>query len=431
MLSTRTIAMLAAGGIIAVIVGCLLLFMPRADDPAMQAEDAVADVADTVPADDADEEVDNGPEPLVLPALPQAAYKEASRQFEIAYKRPADRYDALSLLGEASFRAGNWPLAIAAFQQIPTSNKLYGIPTRVRQGEALVKLHRAREAEAVFRNVLSLPEFGRAYTVTAIFQLIYLYGVQLRFEERHALLKQLHELGEAELSDTLLYCFPSQHRWNGSRAVTWFESMLKVDPRNFKLRVALGRYRMGQGELDKSRYVLQKLCVRKPDNLAAQAALLACLHEQSDFDEMQRVMADLPTATATTPATQPWLLLRVKGGFYQHNKQYPQAVACFKQLLQAVPTDSESHLRLGQIYAATGKVKLRDQAFAKANGLARIQNRIGAIGRTSDNAQALLEVVEICRDIGFNDQALLMIQAACKLHPDHQPLQALRQELAP
>jgi tetratricopeptide (TPR) repeat protein len=371
----------------------------------------------------------NPSEETLPSAISPSEYASAKREFEATYQKEADRYDVLSWLAEANFKAGRWQTAAACFEQIPSETPRYGHFARLGQGRALLKLFHAPEAEKNLREFLRLeeqsPELSKTHLSEALFQLDYLLGIELRFEDRKPVLRALIQLGAAEQEEVLNYCFPSLHRWNGSQAVTALEKFWKEDPRDPRLRVALGRYRTGQGRLEEALAILHECRQEFPKSVSTAAALLACLHEQNAWEEMSEIVDTLPPPEDD----HPWLLLRLRGHYHNHAGQFAEAVDCFQRVLKSNAADAESWIGLGTAYAGQKDAKNQLAALNTARELSRIQNRIGwALGQP-DDAEALLEIAVIAADIDLAVESRLVVEFALRKHPRHQSLLDLQQRL--
>ncbi|MCA9141215.1 MAG: tetratricopeptide repeat protein [Planctomycetaceae bacterium] len=320
--------------------------------------------------------------------------------------------------------------AVACLERVTSDDPERGTEARLQQGLLLVTLHHATEAERNFQEFIALAQAGRKVpgeqVAEALDMLRFLLGVELRFEERHAILRAIHLLNAADTNDAITYCFPSVLRWNGEQAVRWLEEFLAQDPEDFTLRVALGRYRTGQGNLDEAEDVLRRCCIERPDDLRAQAALLACHYERADWEQMEDILADLPPAHPD----EPWLLLRLRGHVHNHFGRFQNAADVFTMAITADPANGESHLGLGKALAGLHRDDESKQEFAKTNVIARIQNRLGWIQVRDDDVSALMEVAELCEEIDLDVRAGVIARRILQLSPQHEGAQGLLSRLA-
>jgi tetratricopeptide (TPR) repeat protein len=368
-----------------------------------------------------------------MPAPPegvsQRQFDLAARAYQQRYRREPDYFDVISWLAESEFALGEREQARRCFELIPSTHPRYGRAARLQQGEAAIHLHRAREAEQNFREFLQLehehPQRPPQEALHARQQLRHLLEVQLRFEERHELLREMTAAGEADAFETVAYCFPTLLLWNGRQTVTWLEQFLAQDPDDFALRVAHGRYLTSWGQLPEASAVLEKCCAEKPDDLPAQAALLEYWRAQNDWGAMEAVLEKLPPASDADP----WLLSRLRGHFCNHLGQYEAALACFDRVLRTDPSCAECRLGQAQAWAGLERPNDRQRALHAANVLARIQNRLGWVQSGANAAQPLSEIAELCLAIDLVDHARIVMRLLERTSPNHAGLRRLRSRL--
>jgi len=365
-----------------------------------------------------------------LPAeISQADYAAAKEQFEAAYQREANRDDVFSWLGESAFKQQRWEQAAASFHQISSDTPRYGHLARLFEGRTLLKLNRAPKAEENLREFLRLeqkdPQLPESHAGEALFQLDYLLGIELRFEDRRPVLRDILRLDIAEREEVMNYCFPSLLRWNGSIAASKLEEFIKEDPKDPRLRMALGRYRTGQGRLDEAREVLRDLRVEYPKSVSTAAALLACLYEEEAWNEMAEIVQSLPPPEDS----HPWLLLRMRGHFHNHQGEFALAADCFQRVLKANPADAESWIGQAAAYAGMNNSAEQQLALERARQLSVIQNRAGWVLDGTKDPDSLLEVAGIAEDLGLINEALLVVAVGLKERPKHAKLVEARNRL--
>jgi tetratricopeptide (TPR) repeat protein len=359
------------------------------------------------------------PDGVLPPGLSQDQYLEAARAWQAKHGREPEQVDVLVWLADSFAVEGKLNAAIACYEAIPSEHPSYGPGARLEQAKALIRLNRAPEAEAnltAFMDVMSedRPVSWRQL-VEALDLLRFLLEVQLRFEETRKVLRVIHSIDAARTFETMAYCFPSVLRWNGEQSVRWLEGFVEENPDDFKLRVALGRYRTGEGKLAEAEKILQECCRQRPENLYAWAALLACYYEQDDWARIRQAMATLPPIKNSDP----WLLSRLRGHLHNHEAQFQEAVECFQQALAADPANAESYLGLAQAYAGLKRDGDRATALRKAHVIARLQNRTGWASVKEGDVEPLLEMVGLCEEIDLGDQALLVAKLVLKIDPDN------------
>lgn len=368
------------------------------------------------------------------PALPQGVsrelYEAVRNDLGHSDDQPPTESAILFALAERLRADREFGAAVACLERVPSDDPERGTEARLQQGLLLVTLHHAAEAERNFQELIALAQAGRKVpsdqVAEALDMLRFLLGVELRFEERHGILRATHLLNVADTNDAITYCFPSVLRWNGEQAVRWLEEFLAQDPEDFTLRVALGRYRTGQGNLDEAEDILRRCCIERPDDLCAQAALLACHYERADWEQMEDILANLPPAKPD----EPWLLLRLRGHVHNHFGRFQNAADVFTMAITADPANGESHLGLGKALAGLHRVDESKQEFAKANVIGRIQNRLGWIQVRDEDVTALMEVAELCEEIDLDVRAGLIARRILELSPHHEGAKGLLSRLA-
>lgn len=155
----------------------------------------------TADAPNGNEKADASKEPeepqVSLPAgMTPDEYDRAAAMFRSFYPGSSpDRFDILSLSGELAANEEDYAKAIACLREIPTSHPRYGLPARLQEGTALVKLHRVTEAESVLREYLSEARKKESIRIQDVIDaykwMNYVLSAELRLEERAAFLVEL------------------------------------------------------------------------------------------------------------------------------------------------------------------------------------------------------------------------------------------------
>ena len=363
-----------------------------------------------------------------VPPLPaevtQRQYELAARLFKIKYKRPADRIDTLSWLAESAYAEGKLAQAVACFAEIPTEHPVYGRMARYQQASALLALHDAPAAETMFRELIALeesqPTIAAKLLIDARQRLRHILEVELRFEDRHALLRGVLDRGENDGFEAVAGCFPTLLRWNGPEATGWLEEFLAIHPQDPVLQTALGRYRMGQGRLDEARTLLEQVCRARPEDLLARAALLDCYWEAGLDEELAAAMAQL----AALDPQEPWRLLLVRGRFALRQQQPAVAHAAFLALLTADRTNIEAWLGISQAAGALRRDSERTHALLMVKELGRIQDLLGKAINEPRKPQPFLRGAELCAPLGLDREGQILLAHARRVAEDDQPVTA-------
>ena len=368
------------------------------------------------------------------PPLPEGVtpqqFTDAAAWYRENYGTEPDHESVLSVLAEQMLQNDEQQSAVACFDAIPDDHPVYGASARLQQGQLLYRLDRAVEAEAHLKQFLKLeqsqPQSTRRERVVAIEHLRYLLGVQLRLEEQRELIRPTLQWPEASGHNTVLYCFPSLMNWTGSESIRRLERFLRHDPHNIPLRIALGRYRTTQGKLDEALSVLEACRAEDSDNLAATAALLRCLKERGDSERHTELMQQLPLVDKTDP----WLLTLERGHFANHQDRPDDAISSFNRMLEIDPANAEAWTGLARAYQLKKQFEQSTDAQRKGQVLARIQNRIGWIQEQKDQVRPVIEIAELCREIGLDDHALAVARIAQRLNPKDTRVTTMLAELA-
>ncbi|MEI8378693.1 MAG: tetratricopeptide repeat protein [Planctomycetota bacterium] len=354
-------------------------------------------------------------------------YARGKEAFEARYARSADEADVFSWLGESFLSRDRFQKAVACFEAIPTSHPTYGRMARYLEGQSLLNLHRAPEAEQQLLEFITLevatPQLDQKILIDARQRLRHIFEVELRFEDLHRLLQEIVTRGEDDAHETIVFCFPTLLRWNGPDAVKWLEQFHHTDPTNLHLNVALGRYRTGQGRLDEAIQILNEAVRKHPEDRAAKAALIEALR-QADDPSMPRLVEQLPPQASDDP----WLLLQVRGTFAIQQNRPEVAVTAFRQLIEQNQTSAEAWHGLGQAYRLLGDDTQRKQAQTMATALGRIQNYLGKAMQEPTDLDTFLKISEICLEADLFSEGMLMALCARRIAPaDQRVLSAIQQ----
>jgi tetratricopeptide (TPR) repeat protein len=354
----------------------------------------------------------------------------AAKAFERRYKTPPDHADVVSWLAETAVADNDLERAANCFAAIPTAHPKYGRSARLQQGQVLLKLKRAAAAEAQLREFLiaeqAAPQSPPEHVAHALSQLRHILEVQLRFEERRPVLRELVARHAADGFETIAFCFPTLLRWNGSQTQEWLAEFLRETPDDFRLRLAQARYHTGNGQLDAARKLLDDLLAERPHDRTALAALAAVAYEAADWDELAR------TLDGVTPGdADPWLLHRLRGHLLNHERRFADAIIQFQTALRLDPACAECRVGLAEAFAGLGQPERQREEADKARQLARIQNRLGRLDTEPDQHDALFEVAALSEEIGLAAEARVISEYLLRLSPNHAKATTLLARLPP
>lgn len=366
--------------------------------------------------------------PLELPSgIDQQAYASAAQQFEERYGLPPSREDVLSLLGESLVERKQWEPSFACFKAIPIEHPRYGLSARLQAGQVAIRLNRAVEAEHDLlefeRHVSNDASVPLEHLAAARQWLVYLYSVELRYEERSQILKRLHTSGSANVYDSKQTFFPSLLIWNTALGRGKLQDFLEQNPDHLPLLIARGRYLTGAGELDAALEQLEDCWQREPENRFVKGALLECLYERNDWARMTALVKELAAPTKNDP----WLLIQYCGEVALHENQWQLAADRFETLLQVDPTNLAGHIGLGKAYAALGENAAALRVQEKSKLLAKIRPVLGKVNE--EDAAAADEIADQCIPLGLPEAATVFHGHAQRIRaartgrgiPDHDP----------
>jgi predicted Zn-dependent protease len=368
-------------------------------------------------------------EPKLPAGITAQEYRRAREAFELKYRKVADEIDVLSWVAERKLASHDPADALSCFAAIPTAHPKYGHMARYQQGHILLKLHRAVEAEQQFRELIAAEEeapiLEPRLLIVARENLRHILEVELRFEERHRLLKGIIERGEEDPFEAVVYGFPTVLRWNGPESILWLEQFHAAGPHSPWLEIALGRYRTGQGRLDEARPILERVYQEEPTNLWAAAALIACWQECGDLDRAGELSEKLPPQSKDDP----WQLLTLRGAFALQNGNADVALAAYEQMLRQVRTCTEAWQGVAQAAQLKNDVERRTKALGMVAGLGRIQNHLGKPLQDAADPNSFLDVADLCVEYNLLTEGALMVRAAIHQAPQNERVLATRKAI--
>jgi predicted Zn-dependent protease len=355
---------------------------------------------------------------VTLPALvTPREHQMALRSLKARDRRTPKRTAVLFWLAERYLESQRPADAIKCFAEIPTDDKEYGRRARFQQGQALLGLHLAVDAEQQFLTVLEIeeadPQLESRFLVSARQQLRHILEVELRFEERHALLQTAVQREQATAYEVIASLFPSQLRWNDSTILELLEEFYAADPSQPVLRTAVGRLYTVQGRLAEARLLLEGVVREHPDDLRAVAALIACLREADETDEMDRRLAALPALSNTDP----WLLLLERAANAIRKKQPNVAAEIYEKVIQQNHTSPEAWQGLAQATRLMADTNRREKAIQMLSRLGNIQTLISKGLQKPSDPNSFLDIADLCDQTDLNHAGRILTKYAYKLDP--------------
>ncbi|MFO1040567.1 MAG: FG-GAP-like repeat-containing protein [Planctomycetaceae bacterium] len=340
----------------------------------------------------------------------------AKESFMLAQGHPPKPDELVFWLANLFTERKRFEDAVACYSKIPISHPEFGRRSRFQQGQILLGLNRAMEAEKNFRELLALeeadPRLESRFRVSARQQLRHILEVELRFEERAKLLQPFLEQDETDGFETLATLFPTHLRWNSPIGFEFLEKFYERDRDQPILRTALGRYYTVQGRLEEARTHLEATARQLPNDLGIKAALIALLREANDPD-LNRQMDSLPPANPDDP----WLLQFQRAEHALQANQFQQAASYYEAIIRRDPTCTQAWQGLVQATRTSEESDSRIQAIKMAAGLGRIQYQISRCLQTPTDAPPYLAVADACLDLDLNREGLILSRLAERLDP--------------
>ena len=366
------------------------------------------------------------PSPLTPPLLTAELRQEAESKFRQMYQREPDHFDVVSIAAELAVSRDQLDVANQCFAEIPTSHLLYGPGARFQQGQVLLKLFQAAAAERQFREYLESP--GLESRPIAQEYLRYILEIELRFEERQALLTAKHASGPLIPTEAMFLSFPSLLRWNGELAVDRGRQFYEKDPENPQLQIAWAQYLGGSARADEGLQLIESCLAKDPTNLRALAVKMYLLSELVQDQPLAALVATLPPPQPTDP----WMMLRLRGEEALSRNDLDRAEQCYQWLLEADPAFNECYMGLAEIAGKRNQPEQKAKHLEMARRLALIQNRLGGLQFAEANDPSFyVTLAEQSLAIGLKPQAQLMAESALMIDPKNTTAQTILQKCQP
>lgn len=337
------------------------------------------------------------------PGITAEDYDRAADLYRAMAGRSPDRSDVLFTLGALASDENRWETAAASFEAIAVADPRYGLSARRRFGEVLMHLHRAPQAEAVLREFLRLaagtPSLPPEEIDAARHWLSFLLSVELRFEERAAVLRDIHAAGRANVFDSKQLFFPNLLVWNSTLGRDRLQKFLQQAPEDPRLNVAEGRYLIGEGRLEEARAHLEAWRRRLPHDRPCLAALLECHFERNDWTAFDAVIATAPPPDDA----EPWLLTHMRGEHALHHHRWQEAVEHFSRLLRVEPAHATACMGLSRAYAQLGQPEESQRMQQRNLILARIRPALRKV--TESDPTAAEELAAECEQLELLEAA--------------------------
>ena len=329
--------------------------------------------------------------PVLLPAgVSETAYNEAKLEFVELYHREPNEADVMMTLAEAAVRNDEPEMAVACFERVPSEHIRYGASARLQEAEVLLRSNHADRAEASFRTFLQLADAQNAYPQDDVRLardwLVFLLAVELRFEDRKAILHQIIQDRQFDAYDAKQFYFPTLLIWQSTLGSSRLRDFLEQAPTSRPLLIAQARYLVGEGKLDAADELLKSLRQQYPDDPDVTAASLECFYEQVNWKEFDTILSAAPAYRDD----EPWLLTQMRAEFAAHSQDWTTAETCFRQVLKVDPANPTCHMGLAKALYGLGRTEERKVIQQRSLTLARIRVNLSAVDNTSATAARAL-----------------------------------------
>jgi tetratricopeptide (TPR) repeat protein len=190
-------------------------------------------------------------------------------------------------------------------------------------------------------------------------------------------------------------------------AVDIYQAILVDDPQNFNVRLLLGGLYARMHEYEKARQVLEKLVELNPDSYAGFYYLAKLYQEMRLFDKATEAF-DKALALNWAPT-----LAYEVAELYEQEKRYPEAIAIYRRLIAADPSDEKARSFLTNLYFRQGEV---DKALQEMEDLREV---------SANPARVELAISRILLDADRRTEAIARLNAILKQDPQSDGAKAL------
>jgi predicted Zn-dependent protease len=318
-----------------------------------------------------------------------AEFEAAAAQFQSMYGDQPTELDTLMLLAEHAVRDELDERAVACFARIPTDSLKYGASARFQEAQILLRMNFADRAEASFRQFLEVADFRSVrpqHTQLARQFLVFILSVELRLEDRQAVLQDMAAAGQLDIYAAKQLFFPTLLIWKSSLGSDRLREFLAQDPDNKRLRVLDARYLVFEGQLRQAHAALQRLLRQYPGDIEVITGLVECCYQQDDWDTIRDILANAPGRSPS----EPWVLTRIRGSLALQDQQWKTAESYFRSVLEHDPANPACHVGLAEALLEQGRLEERDRVQQRSLILARIRVDLPAANRTSATAAAAI-----------------------------------------
>jgi tetratricopeptide (TPR) repeat protein len=316
--------------------------------------------------------------------------------------RPATAED-WKLRARVATARGRIEEAVAAWTQIPDGHP-EAAEARLRTGQLELRRHRVRQAEAAFLRALELnPEVVQAHR-----ELIYIYGMLLRWPALRAQFEALGRKTDLTFDNVFLWCQTRLTTWEPEEQKRVLDQFLEADPDDRQTRLALATTLVQLGRHGDAEAVLGALPGSDPDARA--------IRTRSALDR-----GDVPAAVALLaegPADHPDLA-RLRGRLALARRQGAEAVRHFRVALAAEPDDRDALSGLGAALRMVGDDAAAEPVLKAARDLDLLSSLVhrAASSAHRNDPRLLHDLGAACAAVGRRPEARAWFRLAILRDP--------------
>ena len=325
-----------------------------------------------------------------------------------------DSDGAWLMLAETEFRRGQVDEALRCVSHVP-SRSANGPAARLLEGTLLLNAGQASRAETVLNECLKLDPDN----LDARRRLVFLYAIELRREELRQVLWELHELRALQTTDLVLLSGSTFIVWNAAEIAGMIERYAASDERDVAARVAAGRYRLRQNELDAARAILEEACRLAPNDEAPRAALADCLLDRGEFEELRQLIERIP------PGRQPDAHFAFcRGRIAEEADELDAAIEAYRVAVRSDEDDREANYRLGQLLVHTGRAPESERPLVRAQKLAERETLLSTLVTSGDASRYTPILARLEVELGHERLAAAWYAEAVRQNPNDESLRA-------
>ena len=222
------------------------------------------------------------------------------------------------------------------------------------EAQAFKSLDRRSEAEIAWKALTAmdpLHPLPDEYVNKAVLDLMEIYALEERWDEAHALLWKAYD--HAESSERPRYLIMRMRteleRVQPARAVTTLRRFVEAVPEDWEARRALAHAETASSHVAEATRLIRQCISEKPDDRRGWRELLTILHDQGDDAGLSETLARVPKLTANDPE-----IMKFQAAILERNGDWAGAVALYRRMIEAQPSNAEYLYRLATAEERTG-----------------------------------------------------------------------------